>query len=98
MPVGGGSWLSSRALGSRSLGPFWATALLLRPIVLGGARRIGVDYRSPGNPCVSASRTRPALQSVLAIISTERSDAVGSGESGIGGRGGSIAHLCSRLV
>jgi hypothetical protein len=59
-----------------------------RPIVLGGARRIGVDYRSQGNPCVSASGTRPLLQTVLAIISTERSDAVGSGESAIGGRVG----------
>ena len=56
-----------------------------RPIVLGGARQIGAEWRiawqyerlDVGNCC------RPSL----AIISTERSDAVGSGEGGIRGEG-----------
>ena len=88
VPVGGGSWLSSRAsLGSRSLGPFWATALLADRLCSEALARSVLSTASPGNPCVSASGTRPLLQTVLAIISTERSDAVGSGVSGIGGEG-----------
>jgi hypothetical protein len=66
------------------------------------ARRRSPDRcRVLHRPAIRASRRREldrCCRPCLAVISTERSDAVDSGVSVIGGRGGSLADLGGRLV
>jgi hypothetical protein len=79
---------SSRAsLGSRSLGPFWAAALLADRLC---SEALAGSVLTTAHRAIRASRRREldrCCRPSLAII-PERSDAVGSGESAIGGRVG----------